>query len=228
MKWAEPPITADELEGQRDTEHVESIRQRIMDVAESLTWDYRDTLPQEVGDKYPHVLHPYHVRYGRFKAAVAQVLKPSTIFETGIGWGIAATAFLHGCPDAHYYGIDNGDIGLDMANVLSPIRPGSKVEWAKRSSREYLTSFTHPGGAIDLIHIDGGHGFDDKLHDVTMAFNARPEWILMDDCHDVMVLKGTADGIWKAGANGLKMIYFENSHTGSLLIHARRKEPASR
>ena len=91
-----------------------------------------------------------------------------------------------------------------------------------------MPEFLHPNGDIDLLHIDGGHELNHKAADVVKAFGARPEWILVDDVHDVMVAAGTFAGIYKASANGLQMLYFENSHTGNPLIHVKRRAPEYR
>lgn len=208
---------------------MEVLRKQIMDVTNASTYDHRPLMTPEVCERFPHMLEDCQLQYARFKLAITEVLKPRTIFEVGVGWGVSALAFKAGFPDCGYFGIDNGEMGYDStidgigcSNGFRVFLPVHIVE------SDSLETFIHPSGQIDLIHIDGGHGRAQKARDMVKAFNASPEWILVDDFHDVMVMAGTADGIWQASANGLEMLYFENSHTGSLLIHAGRRAPEYR
>ncbi len=203
-------------DGRLSKSEMEELRNEIVRRADISIYDHRLFLPDIVKQQFPQMLDDEQLYYSRFKKAVAAQLKPRTIYEVGIGWGVSAKAFIAGYPTTQFFGIDNGEMGLDAVQAA-----GLGVNWTLVPS-DNLTSFTHPFGEIDLIHIDGGHGHAQKSRDIVKAFQARPEWILVDDFHDVMVAAGTMDGIWKAAQNSLHMLYFENSHTGSLLIHAAR------
>jgi hypothetical protein len=199
-----------------------ALRARLVEATDQSTWNHRPFMSEQVKHMFPHMLEDEQLQYARFKLAVAKVLQPRTIYEVGIGWGVSCTAFMAGKPDALFFGIDNGEMGVDPGSVTYfPIKH-------QVIASDQLPAFVHPDGQIDLIHIDGGHNREQKARDIVKAFEARPEWILVDDVHDVMVAAGTFDGIWKAAANGLSMLYFENSHTGNLLIHAARKAPEYR
>lgn len=181
-------------------------------------------MPDSVKQAFPHMIEDNQLIYSRFKLAVAQVLKPRTIFETGIGWGVSARAFLVGYPDTQYYGIDSGVMGVPP-DVVLPLQ--SNVQW-QGADLNSIAAYKHPAGNIDLIHIDGDHSYNGKTADVIKALEARPEWILIDDMHDCLVAAGTYRGLYKAAKNYLHMIYFENSGTDSLLIHVGRLEPEYR
>lgn len=198
-----------------------AVRALICDVQAQSDYDHRPFMPRTVREKFPHMMEDSQLDYSRFKLAVSKVLQPKYLLEIGIGWGVSAKAFLEGYP-SQYLGIDNGEMGVPPADVLPQ---GADFYLGATDS---LPSFDLMGGPIDLIHIDGGHGRDQKCRDLVKAFEARPEWILIDDFADAMVFAGTALGVWKACRNGLRMLYFENSHTGSLLLHIGRQEPEYR
>lgn len=198
------------------------LRQKIMTACDTSLFDHRPDVPERVKEMYPHILEDCQLQYSRFKLAVAKVLQPRTILEVGVGWGISANAFFHGCPSAEFIGIDNATDGMHPSEVLRQCHG-----WALGSSDDF-PSFSHPelfgNTPIDLIHIDGGHGLEQKARDIVKALEAEPEWILVDDVSNVMVAAGTFAGLYQAHAcPDINMLMFEHSHTGNLLIHANRQ-----
>lgn len=203
---------------------LEGLRAAIMQTTNESLYDHRGGIPVHVRSMFPHMMEDNQLQYARFKMAVAEVLKPKNIYEVGTGWGVSAKAFSVGNPDALIHGIDNAEMGVPPMDVMFDI-PNATYEYADTDN---LTAFVHPAGPIDLIHIDGGHGRAHKARDIVKALQARPSWILVDDIHDVMVSAGTFDGLYQAAANPLRMLCFENSHTGNLLIWANRREAVVR
>lgn len=215
-------LTAEERATMDHNAQLEEYRDWIMRIAHASKYDHRTWMAAEVGLKFPHMMLENQLLYARFKLAVAMVLKPTTVYEVGVGWGVAANAFIQGCTTTRYFGIENVADGIHPSVVLPPTAAYQVV------ASDDLPAFVHPNGPIDLLHLDGGHGYDQKIRDVEKALAAKPEWLLIDDVHDVMVARGTFEGLWRAARNPLKMIYFENSHTSSLLVHVRRQEPEYR
>lgn len=213
---------------------LETIRQTIVNCAEKTEYDHRLLMPDKVKQMFPHMLEPEQLQYSRFKFAVAFVLDPDTIYEVGVGWGVSLNAFHAGNPGSAIHGIDSGEMGVDPYEVAFECNCANMNEiTVERASSNNLPKFDHPAGPIDLIHIDGGHGLEHKADDLVKAFEARPEWILVDDMSNVMVAAGTFAGIYRAAANStpadaLQMMYFGDSHTGNLLIHVERKAPEYR
>lgn len=202
-----------------------TLYERIMKTANESQYDHRPNMRPEIQQAFPHMMHDYQMQYSRFKLAVAEVLQPKTILELGVGWGVSAQAFFEGCPNASFLGLDNGQMMKEYGLPEDPnwaVNYRSSLPCVLRNTESTLV-FTHPSGPIDLLHIDGGHGLENKARDLVKAFEARPEWILVDDFHDVMVAAGTMAGVYMAAANSLHMLYFPNSHTGNLLIHSARK-----
>jgi hypothetical protein len=224
-------LTQADRESMAHNAELEKLRLRIMAEAHGSRYDHRPLLTEEVRAKWPHMLLENQLQYARFKLAAAKHLtldagRAINIFEVGVGWGVSARAMIAGAAEAGYgcsfAGIDNEEMGIDVHATL----PGTAM-YRKIASDE-LPRFEHPHGAIDLLHLDGGHGYEQKQRDVIKALQARPEWLMIDDVHDVMVARGTFEGFWRAAANPLKMLLFENSHTCSLLLHVRGLAPEIR
>lgn len=188
---------------------------RIRRAQATCTYDYRQSLHPSIISDFPHVNEDYHVVYGKNKFAVAAVLRPTNIFEVGIGWGISARAFLKGSPAANYYGIDNDAM---CRSILALESTGGHYLIA---DSDYLTSFFMPDGSIpDLIHIDGSHDRQHKRRDVTKAIQSGAEWLLVDDMHSQPVTAGTFDAFFDAwDGSCIAMATMENSHTGGMLFH---------
>lgn len=133
------------------------------------TSDYDFRRIANPADQLAH-LFPDWVSYYRMKAAITQALQPATILEIGVRYGYSGAAFLHGCPTAHYTGVD-----LDADSF-----GGTKgaINWARRilpdGQYELVVANTQtmtrlPGGVYDLIHVDGQQDGDGTFHDLEMA-----------------------------------------------------------
>lgn len=209
------------LQWERDeAEMIAIVADRIRRVQAECTYDYRKDIDPSILAEFPHINEDYHVVYGKNKYAVARVLRPTTIYEVGIGWGLSARAFLYGWPWTTYFGIDNGAIGV---NVLKAISWSSGLYQITDS--DALEKFVHPYGRIDLIHIDGCHERAHKKRDVVKALQSGAEWLLVDDMHNQQVAAGTFDAFYEAwDGSCIPMVCMENSHTGGMLFHIGNRE----
>ena len=199
---------------------MESLRREIIWESLASKYDHRPFIHPEIAVAFPQVLEDCQLQYARFKYAVTKALRPKTVYEVGVGWGISALAFHNGCPSSHYFGIDNGE---KQPNAISTHSINMRTAIVDSAT---VPAFVHPDGPIDLLYIDGGHGLEHKAADIVKALEARPEWLLVDDVNNVMVAAGTFAGLYKAHRNAdLQMCYVGNSHTGNLLVHVNRQEP---
>lgn len=115
----------------------------------------------------------------RFKHDLARSLGPKTILEVGVRYGYSAIAFLQGCPDATYLGIDTDDgtwggtIGaLDWART---ILVGKKAEIVVGDATD--EKWWHE--RHDLVHLDGPQ--DEVSWDRLIALALpRARFILLD------------------------------------------------
>lgn len=141
------------------------------------TYDFRSQA--NLSDPLGH-LFPNWVPYYRMKAAIAEALQPKRILEIGVRYGYSGLAFLHGCPTAHYTGID-----LDAESF-----GGTKgaLDWARqhlpKAQCELILADSQamerfPGGQYDLIHVDGQQDGDGTTHDLELAIR-QGRHILVD------------------------------------------------
>src|SRR5215813_1175664 len=159
------------------------LRRDIDRSCDVFSYDYRPSIPKSIAERFPHIMDSYCVYIGTIRYAIVRVLNVHTIYEVGIGWGIAARAFLAANPDARYFGIDDESMGVSIAEALSGLET---AQWKRCDSDEF--NFAHPAGPIDLIHIDGCHVREHEARDIVKAVQSGAKWMLIDDIHEKGVL----------------------------------------
>lgn len=158
-------------------------------------------------------------KYAHFKRCVAQVLRPDTISEIGVGFGIAACAFIDGAEgNCSYLGYDDGSMdnrSLEHAreSICKLSKPGhSNVYNVESAVLEFLPS-------CDLCHVDGAHDFSHAYHDTSMALRAA-RWVLVDDCHDSQVAAAALMALYSRWpGDSREWAYFNHSFGGDILIY---------
>lgn len=205
-------------EEQDEAEMVEIVAKSIRSRAAITTYDHRPALLPEVREHFPHLLDDHQLLFVRIKCAIAHVIRPARVLEIGVGWGCSARAFFAGHPPLHYFGVDNREMGLNPIHVMThPDSPGA-VELAVLDS-DALPRFRMPDGSSPvLVHLDGSHERGHKTRDVLKAMTSGADWLVLDDAHDPMVAAGIFDGFLQGWKGSIPMAYFENSHSGSLLV----------
>jgi len=192
-------------------------------------YDHRPFLPAGIHASYRE--EKFRIGYACFKREVAHALQPRLILEIGVGLGISALAFMDGCPSAYYLGIDNDS----EYNRDFPIRPSefvSKHLHAKNYSftiHQQDSKFPLKRGAFtaDLVHVDADHSRAATKNDVLLAWNALTAngYVLIDDSRDSSVAAGVFDAIAEVQPGSIDWTYFEDTWTGSILIHKARMRP---
>jgi hypothetical protein len=123
------------------------------------------------------------------KHALALLLRPVKVLEIGVRYGYSAAAFLAAGAET-YLGIDadaggHGGVPGAAAWAVASLRrhfPAARVEVRVLDTRDVNTlPDPFPGGRWDLIHVDGDHTEAGCLHDLELAWAARPNFILVDD-----------------------------------------------
>ena len=151
--------------------------ENIISHARQTDYDFRQSACP--GDPLKYLFDDW-VDYYKMKWAIAHLLKPNSILEIGVRFGYSAAAFLHGHPEARYLGID-----LDTDSY-----GGTKgaINWARQITRQFSADFIIadsqalsrlPGGAYDLVHIDGQQNGDATFHDLELAIK-QARYILVD------------------------------------------------
>lgn len=187
-----------------------------------LPYDHRPDLPLvqlEGWSSAPWHTEEFRRGYACFKHAVAAVLKPRSICEIGVGGAVAALAFLRACPTARYVGIDDETdsrlFGFDFVGRARQLL-------AKYDARIEVVDTHHltrlPGGPFDLVHVDGGHLWEDAFRDTLLAWESGAKWVLVDDARDTAVASAAHAAIRERWQGSLNWAYFEDTFTGSLLF----------
>ncbi len=154
------------------------------------------------------------VGYARMKRAVAAAIEARSIVEVGVGYAVAAKAFLSARPEANYVGFDDESLDKSiLADAELMLKDYEAVLCGLDSSR--LESLP----ACDLCHVDGCHEYGHCFHDTLLALRAA-EWVLVDDAQDSTVAAAVMQACftWKRG--DLDWTYLGEALHGSILIHA--------
>ena len=201
---------------------IANVARDIRDDQSSWAYDHRIHLPANLPAHY--YTEDFRRTYACFKSAVAKVLQPGSIIEIGVGCGIAAMAFLHGCPTASYMGIDNDceaerDFPIHPSRYVNELLAGrGHVKVADSTKMDRL-----PTAA--LVHIDGGHSYDDAYSDVLLAWRSNARWILVDDARYSTVSSATFDALHRKSPGSVDWAYFEDTWTGNILISRVKERP---
>lgn len=141
------------------------------------TYDFRSIAKPD--DVLAHLFEQW-VPYYRMKAAISEVLQPSSVLEIGVRHGYAAAAFLHGAPEARYTGIDlNTDsFGGQKGAIdwVSHILPSGSYQLIIGDTQKMNRL---PGGTYDLVHVDGQQDEAGTFHDLVLAVR-QSRFILVD------------------------------------------------
>jgi hypothetical protein len=134
--------------------------------------------------------HPsWHAHYKR-KHDIAYALRPRSILEIGVRYGYSAHAFISGCPEVDYTGVDSNDPAHNAMGEPT-------LAWAKAMLTATLPeAIGHlamvqlntrerplPGrlGLYDLVHIDADHSYNGCLDDLRKAWPECGRAVLVDD-----------------------------------------------
>lgn len=188
----------------------------------SWSYDHRQALPSGLPQHY--YSEEFRLTYASFKRSVASILQPDSIIEIGVGCGIAAMAFLNGCPTATYMGIDNDcETGRDF-----PVQPSGYVNGLLGTRGHVKIADSTKLDRLpeaDLVHIDGAHDYDSCYLDVLLAWRSNARWILVDDARDSVVCAAVFDALRYKSPGSIDWAYFEDTWTGNILISRKKERP---
>ena len=171
---------------------------------------FRQTIPCEKWQQFEDMSD-----YELFKYTVADVIRPKSIVEIGVGWGIAANAFRTACPMATYTGYDSGADDEGIFDFFKQQFPDDGWQIRKADSG-ILTELP----LCDLVHVDGAHDYGHACHDTLMALRAAP-WVLVDDARDSQVAAAALMAAFVFQPGDIEWAYYEDTLTGNILF--RRK-----
>lgn len=124
-----------------------------------------------------------------YKYRIVSMIQPKSIVEIGVRFGYSAAAMLSASPEASYCGIDADNQshgGVKGAHLkafdmfLRFFRDNGSIE-IKNADTNTINEIPHG----ELIHIDGDHSYNGCAHDLRLAYNVQPKWILVDDYNHI-------------------------------------------
>lgn len=186
-------------------------------------YDHRPFMIEQDPDWVNHGRDSFRSGYAAFKHQVAKTLQPKRILEIGVGPGTAALAFADACPGVEYVGMDVLEMQQRHGHRITERVFDIMQERGVNARLEVVdTQRLHDVGkfrGFDLAHIDGSHAFNSVCNDLRLCWRAEIPWILCDDAKDLNVMSGIFHCIRNRKRQNCEWAYFENTTTGSVLIH---------
>lgn len=131
--------------------------------------------------------------------ALSRTIAPTTMIELGVAAGAGADAYLSGCPQAGYLGIDTfGEPFTDGdGSVWRTLQVDDETPWKPYDIAAALLADRGFDGArllvanlrhlealpepADLVVVDAAHDYENEYADLRLALTADPTFILVDD-----------------------------------------------
>lgn len=216
-------------------EIIESITQlkpkSIFDVVEKNFFVEEDDVNgPSAGHDYLRCGNYYEVYY-----AISKFYQPETIFEIGVRYGYSLYSLVKGSDKIKYvlgYDIDEEiysnrkwiseklDIDLDKVSSVNIAKSqlqkfcsGVEVNIEKQNSQEV----TELDGFMDLIHIDGDHSYEGKVHDLEIT-KQKGKVVVIDDYSHIGEVRNATDRFVRDNASVIKNHYLLDSFRGTYII----------
>jgi hypothetical protein len=158
---------------------------------------------------------------------ITEIIKPKSIFEIGVRAGYSAWAMLKGSPEALYRGLDldqgtdGGKIGYSehAKKMLPRWFPQADIRIVYGDSQSLMSL----PRTYDLIHIDGAHGHNTTLRDLTLCA-LYSDRVLLDDARHIATV-GSALAEFLAAYPVVKGWIYE-TWRGHVLLDTSAMKPA--
>lgn len=203
----------------------------IFDVVErDFFLEYEDRNGSSAGHDYLHCNDYYELYYD-----ISKFYQPETIFEIGVRYGYSLYSLIKGSDKVNYvlgYDIDeeiynnkewiSKKLNLDSNNIssvsiaksrLEKFCEGVDVNIEKENSQE----ITELDDYMDLIHIDGDHTYEGKVHDLEIT-KQKGKVIVIDDYSHIREVKMATDNFIKSNKSIIKNHYLLSSFRGTYII----------
>jgi len=196
-------------------EHFLDVVKRIRLFWPNEEYDHRPYLPKIEGiDKWDGG-EVFRKRYAAFKYTVAKVICPRSIVEIGVGFGVAACAFINGAGGTcEYRGFDDGS--MDERSL--PVAAKVVSQWPRARIERYESLHIPELDHVDLFHVDGAHDYAHAFADVQRAMKCAL-WVLIDDARDSQVAAAAMQALYIKRPGNTNWCAFEDSFSGDILIY---------
>jgi len=157
----------------------------------------------------------FRKRYAAFKHTVAKVIKPRSVVEIGVGFGVAACAFINGAGGTcSYCGFDDGSMDERSLPAVSE----TLKQWTLAKVHHYESLHIPELDRVDLFHVDGAHDYAHAFADVQRAMKCAL-WVLIDDTRDSQVAAAAMQALYIKRPGNVNWCSFEDSFSGDILLY---------
>lgn len=183
----------------------------IFDVVDSSVFIEKDD-PRH--NDYMHCKNYYEIYY-----AIAKYYQPKSILEIGVRYGYSLYSMIAACENLEYvrgYDIDEYDkdsievANKNISNVISK-EIDFKIENKNTQTSKKLRK------KYDLIHVDGDHSYNGKLHDLELVKN-NCKVLIIDDYNHIRDVKSAVDKFVPENEDIIEKNFLIGSMRGTYII----------
>lgn len=166
---------------------------------------------------YMHCKNYYEVYY-----AIGKYYQPKSILEIGVRYGYSLYSIMAACENLEYvrgYDIDEYDSGsIETANKNISKVISDKINFkVENKNTQNLKSIRKK---YDLIHIDGDHTFNGKLHDLNLVKN-NCKVLVVDDYNHIREVKSAVEKFVSENEDIIEKNFIINSMRGTYIIELK-------
>jgi hypothetical protein len=187
----------------------------IFDVADKEFFiEYDDRDGPSAGHDYMHCGDYYELYY-----AISKFYQPESILEIGVRYGYSLYSLVKGSDKVNFilgYDIDEYDEG-SLAVAEKNLKEFLSDDIEIIMQNENTQNIQELDGFVDMIHIDGDHSYDGKLHDLEIT-KQKCKVLIIDDYEHIREVKMATDDFIRKNKSIIKNHYLLKSFRGTYII----------
>jgi predicted O-methyltransferase YrrM len=176
--------------------------------------EYDDRDGPSNGHDYMHCEDYYELYY-----AISKFYQPESILEIGVRYGYSLYSLVKGSDKVNFvlgYDIDEYDEG-SLAVAEKNLKEFLSDDIEIIMQNENTQGIQELDGFVDMIHIDGDHSYDGKLHDLEIT-KQKCKVLIIDDYEHIREVKMATDDFIRKNKSIIKNHYLLKSFRGTYII----------
>jgi predicted O-methyltransferase YrrM len=150
--------------------------------------------------------------------AICKYFQPKRILEIGVRYGYSLYAMASACDEIDWvvgYDIDDYEKGsIEIANKNLRDKLGRDRAIVINRNSQNLIKLNE---VYNLIHIDGDHTYNGKVHDLNLTLNAT-QVVIVDDYTHIPLIKKAVDEFCQQNADKIETHFLITSARGTYII----------
>lgn len=166
------------------------------------------------GHDYMHCGDYYELYY-----AISKFYQPESILEIGVRYGYSLYSLVKGSDKVNFvlgYDIDEYDEG-SLAVAEKNLKEFLSDDIEIIMQNENTQHIEELDGFVDMIHIDGDHSYDGKVHDLEIT-KQKCKVLIIDDYEHIKEVKMATDEFIRKNKSVIKNHYLLKSFRGTYII----------